>query len=176
MSELTPVIEKAVEIGAEKLLNHFKGMYGAIYFVPLWVNAKTPSKIAPMVSQTIEEQMLVVQENNVTVNMIDDKIWAVFDVFVDKFYDSLSFIGKWLMKWFELKMSRNDCMEGLKKRKVTNPTNYQTWRENINLILEMVFGEIVVALQNQGKTVHISNGEKEFSTAKEAADAMKFYQ
>jgi hypothetical protein len=35
MSELTPVIEKAVEIGAEKLINNFKGMYGAIYFVPL---------------------------------------------------------------------------------------------------------------------------------------------
>jgi hypothetical protein len=35
MSELTPVITKAVETGAAKLLEHFKEQYGAAYFKPL---------------------------------------------------------------------------------------------------------------------------------------------
>jgi hypothetical protein len=34
MSELTPVITKAVETGAAKLLDHFKEKYGS-YFKPL---------------------------------------------------------------------------------------------------------------------------------------------
>ena len=35
MSELTPVVTKAVETGAAKLLEHFKEQYGSLYFKPL---------------------------------------------------------------------------------------------------------------------------------------------
>ena len=82
MSELTPVVTKAVETGAAKLLEHFKEQYGSLYFKPLWVNDKTPGEIAPMVSQTIEEQILSIQDNQVTVNITDEKIGVVFDKFV----------------------------------------------------------------------------------------------
>jgi hypothetical protein len=40
----------------------------------------------------------------------------------------------------------------------------------------MIFDEIIVALNAQGKTVYISNGENFFNSSKEAADAMKIYQ
>jgi hypothetical protein len=176
MSELTPTITKAVETGAAKLLNHFKEQYGAAYFKPLGVNDKTPGEIAPMVSQTIEEQTLVYQENQTTINVIDERIGVVFNVFVDKFYESLSLLGKGLMKSFGLKMTRNDYLEGLNKRKAEKPESYKTWKDNLNLILQTIFDEIIIALNAQGKTVYISNGEKFFSSSREAAEAMKIYQ
>jgi hypothetical protein len=45
-----------------------------VIFAPLGVNDQTPKKIAPMVTPTIEEQTLVIQDNQVTINIIDDKI------------------------------------------------------------------------------------------------------
>ena len=33
--DLTPIITKAVETGATKLLDHFKSQYGSLYFIPL---------------------------------------------------------------------------------------------------------------------------------------------
>jgi len=176
MSELTPTISKAVETGAAKLLNHFKEKYGSMYFTPLGVNDKTPGEIAPMVAPTIEEQTLVAQDDKITINVIDDKIGVVFNVFVEKFYDSLSFIGKWLMKSFGLKMTWDEYKEGLAKRKAEKPESYETWKNNLNLILQTIFDEIIIALNAQGKTVYISNGEKYFNNSKEAAEAMKIYQ
>jgi hypothetical protein len=35
MSDLSPIITKAVETGATKLLDHFKSQYGSLYFIPL---------------------------------------------------------------------------------------------------------------------------------------------
>ena len=176
MSELTPTITKAVETGAAKLLDHFKEQYGSMYFKPLGVNEKTPGEIAPMVSPTIEEQTLVAQDDKITINVIDDKIGVVFNVFVEKFYDSLSFIGKWLMKSFGLKMTWDDYKEGLAKRKAEKPESYEAWKNNLNLILQTIFDEIIIALNAQWKTVYISNGEKYFNNSKEAAEAMKIYQ
>ena len=147
-----------------------------MYFTPLGVNDKTPGKIAPMVAPTIEEQTLVTKDNQVTINVIDDRIGVVFNVFVDKFYDSLSLLGKGLMKSFGLKMTWNEYLEGLNKRKAEKPDSYKTWKDNLNLILQMIFDEIIVALNAQGKTVYISNGEKFFNNSKEAAEAMKIYQ
>ena len=72
MSDLSPAIVKAVESWATKLLEHFKSQYGSLYFIPLGVNSNTPSKIAPMVTPAIEEQILVAQDNQTTVNIIDD--------------------------------------------------------------------------------------------------------
>ena len=83
MSDLTPTITKAVETGAAKLLDHFKDQYGSMYFIPLGVNSKTPGEIAPIVAPAIEEQILTVQDNNVTINVIDDKVGVVFNTFVD---------------------------------------------------------------------------------------------
>ena len=176
MSDLSPIITKAVETGAEKLLDHFKGQYGSVYFVPLGVNSKTPGEIAPIVAPSIEEQILTVQDNQITINVIDDKVGIVFNNFVDWFYNSLSLIGKWLMKWFDLKMTWDDYKQGLAKRKAEKPDSFKTWKDNLNLILQMVFDEIIIALNAQWKTVYISNGEKYFSSSKEAADAMKIYQ
>ncbi|MBR7036458.1 hypothetical protein IKI14_00900 [bacterium] len=83
MSELTPVVTKAVETGATKLLEHFKSQYGSMYFVPLGVNSKTPGEIAPIVTPAIEEQTLIYQDDKVTINITDDKVGIVFNVFVD---------------------------------------------------------------------------------------------
>ena len=98
MSDLTPIVTKAVETGAAKLLDHFKGQYGSLYFIPLGVNSKTPGEIAPIVAPAIEQQTLVFQDNQVTINIIDERIGVVFNAFVDGFYNSLSFLGKNIMK------------------------------------------------------------------------------
>jgi hypothetical protein len=45
-----------------------------MYFIPLGVNQKTPGEIAPIVAPAIEEQILSIQDNQVTINVIDDKI------------------------------------------------------------------------------------------------------
>lgn len=176
MSELTPVVTKAVETGAAKLLNHFKEQYGSLYFIPLGVNSKTPGEIAPIVAPAVEEQILTVQDDKVTINVIDDKIGVVFNTFVDWFYDSLSFLGKQIMKRADLKMTWDEYKQWLAKRKAEKPDSYKTWKDNLNLILQMIFDEIIVALNAQGKTVYISNGEKYFNNSKEAAEAMKIYQ
>jgi hypothetical protein len=176
MSELTPVITKAVETGAAKLLEHFKAQYGSAYFKPLGVNDKTPGEIAPMVAPTIEEQTLQVQDNQVTILVIDDRIGVVFNVFVEKFYDSLSLLGKGLMKSFGLKMTWDDYKQGLAKRKAEKPESYETWKNNLNMILQVIFDEILVALNGQGKTVYVANAEQYFNNTKEATEAMKIYQ
>ena len=176
MSDLSPTITKAVETGATKLLDHFKEQYGSMYFVPLGVNSKTPGEIAPIVAPAIEQQILSVQDDKVTINVIDDKVGVVFNTFVDGFYNSLSFLGKGLMKTFDLKMTWEEYLQGLNKRKAENPESFKTWKDNLNLILQMIFDEIIVALNARWKTVYISNGEKFFNTSKEAAEAMKIYQ
>ena len=176
MSDLTPVITKAVETGARKLLDHFKSQYGSLYFIPLWVNSKTPGEIAPIVAPAVEEQILTVQDDKVTINVIDDKIGVVFNTFVDGFYDSLSFLGKQIMKRADLKMTWDEYKQWLAKRKAEKPDSFKTWKDNLNLILQIIFDEIIVALNAQGKTVYISNGEKYFNNSKEAAEAMKIYQ
>jgi hypothetical protein len=140
------------------------------------VNAKTPGEIAPIVAPAIEEQILAVQDNQVTINIIDDKVGSVFNSFVDGFYNSLSFLGKQIMKTADLKMSRDDYKQGLAKRKAENPKSYQTWKTNLNMILETIFNEIIVALNGAGKTVQLSNGVQFFGSSKEAVEALKIYQ
>ena len=80
------------------------------------------------------------------------------------------------MKGFDLKMSWNDFVSGLNKRKAENPNNYETWKNNLNQILQVVFDEIIIAFNGQGKTVYISNGSQFFGSSKEAIEAMKIYQ
>jgi len=73
-------------------------------------------------------------------------------------------------------MTWDDYKEGLAKRKTEKPESYETWKKNLNMILQVIFDEIIVALNAQGKTVYISNGEKFFNNSIEAAEAMKIYQ
>ena len=140
------------------------------------MNSKTPGEIAPIVAPAVEEQILTVNDDKVTINVIDDKIGVVFNTFVDGFYNSLSFIGKQIMKGADLKMTWDEYKQWLAKRKAEKPDSFKTWKDNLNLILQMIFDEIIVALNAQGKTVYISNGEKFFNNSKEAAEAMKIYQ
>jgi hypothetical protein len=44
------------------------------------------------------------------------------------------------------------------------------------MILQVIFDEIIIALNAQWKTVYISNWEQYFNNSKEAAAAMKIYQ
>ena len=175
MSELTPIITKAVETGTTKLLDHFKERYGAIIFVPLWVNSSTPSKIAPSISQSMESSLLTVDGNKVTINVIEDKVGVVFDAFMDNFFDSLNFIAKTAMKAMGMKMSCNDFLKWLADRKVNNPDNYKTWKDNWIMVLHTLFDEVVATLQANWKEVFISNGEKFFSNSEEAVAWMKIF-
>ena len=175
MSELTPTITKAVETWAAKLLAHFKAQYGSAYFTPLGVNDKTPGEIAPIVAPSIEEQILVVQGDKVTINVIDDKVGTVFDAFMNDFFNSLSFIGKTAMKATWMKMSWNDFVTQLADRKANNPDGYNTWKSNWIMVLHTLFDEVVAALQANWKEVFISNGEKYYSNSEEAVAGMKIF-
>lgn len=175
MSELTPIITKAVETATANLLDHFKERYGSIYFIPLGVNDKTPGKIAPTISETMETSLLTVDANKVTLNVVEDKIGVVFDAFVDNFFNSLSLIWKGLMKWFGLKLSWKEFQEGLAYRKANNPDNYKVWKDNWIMVLHTLFDGVIAALQANGKEVFISNGEKYFSNSEEAVAGMKLF-
>ena len=80
------------------------------------------------------------------------------------------------MKSFGLKMTWDDYKQGLAKRKAEKPESYETWKNNLNMILQVIFDEIIIALNAQWKTVYISNWEQYFNNSKEAAEAMKIYQ
>ena len=175
MSELTPIITKAVETGAAKLLDHFKERYGAVIFVPLGVNSSTPAKIAPNIAQSIETSLLSVEENKATLNVTEDKVGVVFDAFMNDFFNSLSFIGKTAMKATGMKMSWSDFISQLADRKANNPEGYQTWKSNWVMVLHTLFDEVIATLQGNGKEVFISNGEKFFTNSEEAVLGMKIF-
>lgn len=176
MSELTPIITKAVETWAAKLLDHFKEKYGAAIFVPLGVNSSTPAKIAPNIAQSMEESLLTVDANKVTINVVEEKVGVVFDTFMDNFFNSLNFIAKTAMKAMGMKMSWNDLVKGLKDRKENNPESYNTWKSNWIMVLHTLFDEVVASLQQNWKVVLITNGEKTFATSEEAVAGMKIFQ
>ncbi len=175
MTELTPIVTKAVETGAAKLLDHFKERYGAVIFVPLWVNSSTPWKIAPNIAQSMEDSLLSVNENKVTINVIEDKVWVVFDTFMDNFFNSLNFIAKTAMKAMWMKMSWNDFLNWLAERKANNPESYKIWKDNWIMVLHTLFDEVVASLQQNWKEVMITNWEKYFSTSEEAVAWMKIF-
>ena len=73
-------------------------------------------------------------------------------------------------------MSWDEYLQGLNKRKAENPESYQTWKSNLNMILQTIFDELIIAFNGLGKTVMVSNGEQFFGSSKEAIEAMKIYQ
>ena len=176
MSEYDRVVSVAVETGTQKLLDHFKDQYWSLIFIPLWVNSSTPAKIAPMVSKNIDEMLLNINWDNVVLNVIEEKIWIIFDSFVDGFYNSLSFLWKAAMKTLDMKMSWNDFVQWLNKRKTENPNSYNTWKNNLTLILQMIFDEIIIAFNKQWKTVAVSNWTQYFWSSKEAIEAMNVFK
>ena len=175
MSELTPTITKAVETATAKLLDHFKERYGAIIFVPLGVNDKTPAKIAPNIAQSMETSILAIEDTKATINVVEDKVGSVFDAFMNDFFNSLSFIGKTAMKATWMKMSWNDFVTQLADRKANNPDGYNTWKSNWIMVLHTLFDEVVAALQTNWKEVFISDGEKYYSNSEEAVAGMKIF-
>ena len=54
-------------------------------------------------------------------------------------------------------MSWDEYLQGLNKRKAENPESYQTWKSNLNMILQTIFDELIIAFNGLGKTVMISN-------------------
>lgn len=175
MSELTPLITKAVEQWAAKLLDHFKERYGAAIFIPLGVNSKTPEKIAPEIAQSMESSLLSVDANKVTINVVEDKVGVVFDTFMENFFNSLNFIAKTAMKAMGMKMSWQDFLKQLADKKANNPDSYNTWKSNWIMVLHTLFDEVVATLQANWKEVYISNGEKFFTNSEEAVAAMKIF-
>lgn len=175
MSELTPIITKAVETGAAKLLDHFKERYGAAIFIPLGVNSKTPEKIAPNIAQSLEDSLLSVDGNKVTLNVVEDKVGVVFDTFMENFFNSLNFIAKTAMKAMGMKMSWQDFLKQLADKKANNPDSYNIWKSNWIMVLHTLFDEVIASLQANGKEVFISNGEKYFSNSEEAVAGMKIF-
>ena len=175
MSELTPVITKAVETGAAKLLDHFKERYGAVIFVPLGVNSKTPEKIAPEIAQSLENSLLTYDGNKATLNVVEDKVGVVFDTFMENFFNSLNFIAKTAMKAMGMKMSLNDFLTQLADKKANNPESYNIWKTNWIMVLHTLLDEVIASLQANGKEVYISNGEKFFSNSEEAVAGMKIF-
>ena len=175
MSELTPVITKAVETGAVKLLDHFKERYGAAIFIPLGVNSKTPEKIAPNIAESMENSLLSFEENKATLNVVEDKVGVVFDTFMENFFNSLNFIAKTAMKAMGMKMSWNDFLTQLADKKANNPESYNTWKTNWIMVLHTLLDEVVSSLQANWKEVFISNGEKFFSNSEEAVAWMKIF-
>lgn len=175
MTELTPIITKAVETGAAKLLDHYKERYGAVIFIPLGVNSSTATKIAPNIAQSMETSILSVDGENATIHVTEDNVGTVFNAFMDDFFNSLSFIGKTAMKAMGMKMFWSDLLSGLADRKANNPESYNVWKDNLIMVLHSLFDEVIAALQTNGKQVFISNGEKSFTTSKEAVSAMKIF-
>ena len=75
-----------------------------------------------------------------------------------------------------MKMSRNDYVQWLSKRKTEKTDSYNTWKTNLVLVLQMIFDEIIIAFNGLWKSVSLSNWNQYFWSSKEAIEAMKIFQ
>lgn len=176
MPETTTLIG-AITKGAAKIFDHFKDQYGSMYFTPIGVNEKTPAEIAPNVAQCMQQHMFSVQGQNVQLFITDETVGQVFDGFVEGFYNSLNLIGKGAMKMTGLKMTWNEFLEGLNKRKAdADQTSYNTWKTNFTYVLENIFVEILADFQAQGRGVILTDGQKGFPKAIDAINNLKALQ
>ena len=176
MPETTTLIG-AITKGAAKIFAHFKDQYGSMYFTPIGVNEKTPAEIAPNVAQCMQQHMFSVQGQNVQLFITDETVGLVFDGFVEGFYNSLNLLGKGAMKMTGLKMTWNEFLEGLNKRKAAeDKTSYNTWKNNFSYVLENIFVEIIADFQAQGRGVILTNGQQGFPKAIDAINALNSLQ
>jgi len=95
----------------------------------------------------MEDSLLSVESNKVTLNVVEEKVGVVFDTFMDNFFNSLNFIAKTAMKAMGMKMSWNDFLNGLVDRKANNPDSYKIWKDNWIMVLHTLFDEVVASLQ-----------------------------
>ena len=176
MSELTATLNKSVENAAKKLLVHFKEQYGAMIFIPLGVSeTTTPAKIVPSVVPAFEQSMLSAEGNNITVLMKDEKVGEVFDSFMNAFFNSLNFIAKGIMNGLGLKMMWADFKVSLANRKQNNQEGYIRRKNNLTLVIQWVFDEIVNDLKAQGMSVTITNGTENFNSVAEAIEKLEIF-
>ena len=176
MSDLTPLLNESVEKAAKKLLIHFKEQYGAEIFVPLGVNENTtPAKVVPGIVPAFEESMLAVQDNTVAIYMQDDRVGYVFDSFMNAFFGSLNFIVQGIMKALGLKMMWADFKVSLANRKQNNQEGYIRRKNNLTLVIQWVFDEIVNDLKAQGMNVTITNGTENFNSVAEAIEKLEIF-
>ncbi len=176
MSELTPLLNESVEKAAKKLLVHFKEQYGAMIFIPLGVSEDTtPAKVVPSIVPAFEQTMLAVQGDTIAIYMQDDRVWYVFDSFMNAFFDSLNFIAKTAMNALGLKMMWADFKVSLANRKTENPEGYTRWKNNLSLVIQWVFEEIANDLKAQGKNVIITNGTENFNSISESIEKLEIF-
>ena len=176
MSELTATLNHSVENAAKKLLIHFKEQYWALIFIPLWVNENsTPAKIVPSVVPAFEEYMLSIQDGKISVLIQDDKVGAVFDSFMNAFFNSLNFIAKGVMNGLWLKMMWSDFKVSLANRKQNNQEGYVRWKNNLSLVIQWVFDEIVNDLKAEWRDVIITNWTEEFWSIAEAIEKLEIF-
>lgn len=176
MQNLNEILTLSVEKASEKLLNHFQAQYGSLIFLPLGVNSSTPKKIAPGIAQSIATTMI--QENNGEINLLitDEKVSLVFNSFVNNFFNSLNFIAKGVMKALGMKLVWNDFSRELAKNKTANPATYEKWRNNLMMVLEGVFTEIVNSIQSTQTKIQPTNRENNFSSVQEAVEKLLIFQ
>lgn len=177
MNELTPLLNNSVENAAKKLLIHFKQQYWAMIFIPLGVDEnKTPAKLVPGIVPAFQEAMLKIQDDQtITILMEDDKVGYVFDSFMNAFFNSLNFIMKWVMKGLGLKMMWNDFKVSLANRKANDQEGYVRWKNNLTMVIQTVFDEIVTDLNASGKNTIITNEQENFENIASAIEKLAIF-
>lgn len=170
------IITAAVQKAAAKLLNHFQAQYGTMIFIPLGVNSNTPAKIAPQIAESIIQNLIVEQEGTLFFLCTDQRVGIVFDTFMKSFIDSLNFIAKGVMSALGMKMFWVDFAKKLSEKKVSDPTTYQKWKNNLNLVLETVFTEVINDLNTQGTPLILTDGQHTFETTSQTLSTLNIFQ
>ncbi|MDO4713178.1 MAG: hypothetical protein Q4B28_00470 [bacterium] len=171
-----PLLTQSVQTAAHALLKHFQAQYGAMIFIPLGVGDSTPQKIAPAIAQQIQTSLLLEQNNNLYLLATDERVGQVFDTFLNTFIDSLNFIAKGVLSALGMKMYRADFAQKLQEKKTSEPETYQKWKTNLTLVLESVFTQIILDLQQQGIAITLTDGTKTFTSVKEMLESLPTLQ
>lgn len=176
MNTYIPLLTESVQTAAHQLLQHFQAQYGAMIFIPLGVGQSTPQKIAPAIAQEIQQSLLVEQNANLYLLATDERVGKVFDTFLTTFVDSLNFIAKGVLSTLGMKMYWSDFAHKLQEKKSTDPATYQKWKTNLTLVLESVFTQIILDLQNQGTPITLTDGKQTFASVNEILEQLPTLQ
>lgn len=176
MSTVTPLLTQSVEKGIIKLLDHFKEQYGGMIFIPLGVNSKTPTKLAPGIAESIQTHLLEKREEGVVILSEETKIGIIFDSFMESFFNSLNFIAKGVMKTLGMKLSWNDFYKKFEEYKINDLKAFERWKKNLTTVLVALFKEVILGYQQNGDKVFISDGEQYFSSIDEAIANLELFK
>lgn len=172
----TLLLTQSVETATKKLLDHFQTQYGSLIFLPLGVNANTPTKIAPNVANNLERFILKDEGDRITMIITDETVGQVFDAFITSFFDSLNFIAKGIMKTLGMKMLWKDFARDLAEHKIKNPATYEKWKKNLTMVLQEVFEQVTIDLKNQGQELVISNEIQNFNDIASVLNSLEIFQ